>query len=99
MDIDSVESFYIEILSKALEKLDIPTFNVKMEENPMVDIPESSRGFRPRYMRTPTARGTVSVSGAVKEETNSPMDKLRPKGINPFGIYLDLDCNPNILST
>ena len=27
------------------------------------------------------------------------MDRLRPEGINPFGIYLDLDCNPDISST
>ena len=27
------------------------------------------------------------------------MDKLRPEGINPFGIYLDLDCNSDISST
>ena len=26
------------------------------------------------------------------------MDQLRPEGINPFGIYLDLDCNPDISS-
>ena len=24
---------------------------------------------------------------------------MRPEGINPFGIYLDLDCNPDISST
>ena len=29
--------FEIEVLSKALEKLKIPTFNIKMEENPMED--------------------------------------------------------------
>ena len=27
------------------------------------------------------------------------MDNLRPEGINPFSIYLDLDCNPDISST
>ena len=27
------------------------------------------------------------------------MDQLRLEGINPFGIYLDLDCNPDISST
>ena len=33
------------------------------------------------------------------EENDSPMDRLRPEGINLFGIYLDLDCNPDISST
>ena len=32
-------------------------------------------------------------------ENDSPIDRLRPEGINPFGIYLDLDCNPDISST
>ena len=27
------------------------------------------------------------------------MDNLRPEGIKPFSIYLDLDCNPDISST
>ena len=62
------------------------------------DFLESStiERFRPRHSRTPIARGAAYVFGVVKEETNSPMDKLRLKGINPFGIYLDLDCNPYI---
>ena len=66
-----------------------------------LDIPESSNTtrFRPRHSRTLTARGTAPVFGAIKEENDSPIDKLRPEGINPFGIYLDLDCNPDISST
>ena len=64
-----------------------------------LDIPESSNAtrFRPRHSRTPTVRGTAYVFGAI--ENDSPMDKLRPEGINPFGIYLDLDCNSDISST
>ena len=108
MDLESVESSEIEALSEALERIEIPTFNMKMEEIPMVDatvitrdLPESStiERFRPRHSRTPIAIGATSVYGVVKEETNSPIDKLRPEGINPFGIYLDLDCNPDISST
>ena len=108
MDLESTESYEIEALSEALERLKIPTFNIKMEENPMVDIIittqdflESStiERFTPRHSRTPIARGAAYVFRAVKEETNSPMDKLRLEGINPFGIYLDLECNPDIFST
>ena len=106
----------LEIFRKTLERLNIPSFNLKMEENPMIeaaatstnpvetaamDIPESSNTarFRPRYAPTPTARGIAYVHEAVKTEHDSPMDRLRPEGINPFGIYLDLDCNPDISST
>ena len=65
MDLESAESSEIEALSEALERLKIPTFNMKMEENPMVDatvitrdLRESSttERFRPRHSRTPTAR-------------------------------------------
>ena len=104
----------LENFRKTLERLNIPSFNLKMEENPMIeaaatnpvetaamDIPESSNTarFRPRHAPTPTARGTAYVHEAVKTEHDSPMDRLRPEGINPFGIYLDLDCNPDISST
>ena len=115
MDLESASDSEIEFLSQTLEKLNIPTYNLKMEENPMVEVvastpvektaldflesTHSTRFMRPRHFRTPTARGTASVFGAVKQETDSPMDNLRPEGINPFGIYLDLDCNPNISST
>ena len=70
-------------------------------ETAAMDILKSSNAarFRPRYARTPTARGTAYVHESVKQEFDSPMDRLRPEGINPFGIYLDLDCNPNISST
>ena len=70
-------------------------------ETAAMDIPESSNAarFRARYSRTPTARGTAYVHESVKQEFDSPMDRLRPEGINPFGIYLDLDCNPDISST
>ena len=68
-------------------------------ETTALDIPESSNAtrFRPRHSRTPIARGTASVFGAI--ENDLPMDKLRPEGINPFDIYLDLDCNSYISST
>ena len=69
-----------------------------MIDTAIQDHPESStteRFMRPRYSKTPTARGAASVFGAVKEENNSP----RLEGINPFGIYLDLDCNLDISST
>ena len=97
MDLESAKNSDIEALSEALERLKFPTFNIKMEENPIVDTvvqeyPESStteRFMRPRYSRTPTARGAAFVFRAIKEENNSPIDKLRPEGINPFGIYLD----------
>ena len=70
-------------------------------ETVAMDIPESSNAarFRPRYSRTPTARGTAYVHESIKQEYDTPMDRLRPEGINPFGIYLDLDCNPDISST
>ena len=111
MELESASESEIEILSQTLERLNIPKYNLKNEENAMVevvntpvetialDIPESSNAtrFRPRYSRTPTARGTTSVFGEI--ENDSPMDKLRPEGINPFGIYLDLDCNSDISST
>ena len=103
----------LRFFSKTFERLNIPRYNLKMEENPMVeivtnpiettalDIPKSSNAarFRPIYSRTPTARGTTYVHSFVKQEYDSPMDQLRPEGINPFGIYLDLDCNPDISST
>ena len=47
----------------------------------------------------PIARGIAYVHENVKQEFDSPMDRLRPEGINPFGISLDLDCNPDISST
>ena len=70
-------------------------------ETTALDIPESSNiaRFRPRHSRTLTARGIASVFGAIKEENDSPMDKLKQEGINPFGLYLDLDCNLDISST
>ena len=37
MDLESAENYDIEALSEALERLKVPTFNIKMEENPMVD--------------------------------------------------------------
>ena len=65
------------------------------------DLPESSttERIRPRHSRTSTTRGDASVYEEVKEETNSPIGKLRLEGINPHGIYLDLDYNPDISST
>ena len=113
MDLEDASDSELEIFSKTFEKLNIPKCNLKMEENPMIeatnnpvetaamDIPESSNTtrFRPRYSRTPTARGTTYVHDSVKQEYDSPLDRLRPEGINPFGIYLDLDCNPDISST
>ena len=113
MDLEYASDSELEIFSKTFEKLNIPKCNLKMEENPMIeaannpvettamDIPESSNTarFRPRYSRTSTARGTTYVHDSVKQEYDSPMDRLRPEGINPFGIYLDLDCNPDISST
>ena len=115
MDLTYASKSDLEIFSKTFERLNIPKCNLKMEENPMIeataatdpvetaamDIPESSNAarFRPRYSRTPTAKGTAYVHETVKQEFDSPMDRLRPKGINPFGIYLDLDCNPDIFST
>ena len=114
MDLTYASDSDLEIFSKTFERLNIPKCNLKMEENPMIeavatnpvetaamDIPESSNTsrFRPRYARTPTDRGTAYVHESVKQEFDSPMDRLRPEGINPFGIYLDLDCNPDISST
>ena len=113
MDLKYASDSDFEIFSKTFEKLNIPKCNLKMEENPMIeaavnpvetaamDIPESSNTtrFGPRYSRTPTARGTTYFHDSVKQEYDSPMDRLRPEGINPFGIYLYLDCNPNISST
>ena len=108
MDLEYASDSELEIFSKTFEKLNIPKCNLKIEENPMIeaannpvetatmDIPESSNTarFRPRYSRTPIARGTTYVHDSVKQEYDSPVDRLRPEGINPFGIYLDLDCNP-----
>ena len=116
MDLSLASGSDLEIFSKTFERLQIPTCNLKMEENPMIeaaatatnpvetaamDIPESSNAarFRPRYTRTPTARGTTYVHESVKQEYDSPMDRLRPEDINPFGMYLDLDCNPDISYT
>ena len=102
MDLESAENSAIEALSEALERLQVPTFNIKMVDAIVQDYPESStteRFMQPRYSRTQTTRGVASVFGAVKKENDSPIDKLRPEGINPFGIYLDLDCNPDISST
>ena len=107
MDLEYASDKELEIFRKTFEKLNIPKCNLKMEENPMseaannpveiaaMDISESSNTarFRPRYSRTPTARGTTYVHDSVKQEYDSPMD------CNPFGIYLDLDCNPDISST
>ena len=112
MDLEYASDSELEIFSKTFEKLNILKCNLKMEENPMLeaatnsvetaamDIPESSNTtrFRPRYSRTPTARGTTYVHDSVKQEYDTPMDRLRPEGINPFGVYLDLDCNPDISS-
>ena len=72
-----------------------------MVDTNIQDFPKSSttERFRSRHSRTPTARGVAYVFGAIKEETNSPIDKLRLEGINSFGIYLDLDYNPDISST
>ena len=111
MELESASESEIEILSQTQERSNIPKYNLKMEENPMVevvntlvetaalDIPKSSNAarFRPKNSRTPSARGIASVFGAI--ENDSPMDKLRPEGINPFGIYLDLYCNSDISST
>ena len=115
MDLSLASDSDLEIFSKTFERLKIPTCNLKMEENPMIeaaqatdlvetaamDIPKSSNAarFRPRYSQTLTARGTTYVHESVKQEYDSPMDRLRPEGINQFGIYLDLDCNPDISST
>ena len=113
MDLKYASDSDLEIFNKTFEKLNIPKCNLKMEENPMIeavtnhvetaamDIPESSNAarFRPRFSRTPIARGTAYVHESVKQEYDSPMDRLRPEGINPFGIYLDLDCNSDISST
>ena len=113
MDLEYASDSELEIFSKTFEKLNIPKCNLKMEENPMIevatnpvetaamDILESSNTtiFRPRYARTPIARGTTYVHDSVKQEYDSPMDHLRPEGINPFRIYLNLDCNPDISST
>ena len=115
MDLTYASDSDLEIFSKTFERLNIPKCNLKMEENPMIeaatatdpvetgamDIPKSSNAvrFRPRYSRTPTARGTAYVHESVKQEYDSLMDRLRPEGINPFGIYLDLDCNQDISST
>ena len=51
-----------------------------------MDIPESSNAarFRPRYAPTPTARGTAYVHEAIRPDNDSPMDRLRPEGINPL---------------
>ena len=65
----------------------------------IIESSHSTRFMRTRHSRTPTARETASIFGAVKQETDSPMNNLRPLGINPFSIYLDLDCNPDIPST
>ena len=92
MDIETASESEIEIFSNTFEKLNIPKYNFKMEENPMVetvtnpvettalDILESSNAarFRPRYSRTPTARDTTYVHSSVKQEYDSPMDQLRP---------------------
>ena len=94
MDLESASDSKIEILSQSLEKLNIPTYNLKMEENPIVevvastpveiaalDISESShsiRFMRPRHSWTSTARVIASVFVAIKQETNSPMNNLRP---------------------
>ena len=113
MDLEYASDSELKIFSKTFEKLNILKCDLKMEENPMIeaatnpvetaamDIPESSNTarFRPRYSRTPTTMGTTYVHDSVKQEYDSPMDHLRPEGINPFGIYLDLDCNPDISST
>ena len=113
MDLEYASDSELEIFSKTFEKLNIPKCNLKMEENPMIeaannpvettamDIPESSNTarFRPRYSRTLTAKGTTYGHDSVKQEYDSLMDRLRPEGINPFGIYLDLDCNLDISST
>ena len=75
MDLEYASDSELEIFSKTFEKLNIPKCNLKMEENSMIesannlvefaamDIPESSNNarFRPRYSRTPTARGTAYV--------------------------------------
>ena len=83
MDLSFASDSDLEIFSKTFERLNIPKYNLKMEDNPMIeaastsanpveaaamDIPESSNAarFRPRYSRTPTARGTTYVHEAVK---------------------------------
>ena len=80
MDLKYASDSDLEIFSKTFEKLNIPKCNLKMEENPMIegatnpvetaamDIPEPSNAarFRPRYSRTPTARGTAYVHEFVK---------------------------------
>ena len=87
MDLKYASDSDLEIFSKTFEKLNIPKCNLKMEENPMIeavtnhvetatmDIPESSNAarFRPRFSRTPIARGTAYVHESVKQEYDSPM--------------------------
>ena len=94
MDLNFASDSDLEIFSKTFERLNIPKCNLKIEENPMIeaaaatnpveiaamDTPESSNAarFRPRYSRTPTARGTAYVHENVKQEFDSPMERLRP---------------------
>ena len=38
MELETASESEIEILSQTLERLNIPKYNLKMEENPMVEV-------------------------------------------------------------
>lgn len=104
----------IENLSKSFDKLDLINLKVGMEidetsdsESHGMEIVQTSRPisqrFGPVHTRSPMQVGNMAQGAAAFNasglETNTPFDKLRPEGINPFGIYLDLDSDIDISTT
>ena len=108
MDLKYASDSDLEIFSKTFEKLNIPKCNLKMEENPTIEAAVNLwKLLQWISLNHPTQQDldldTLELLRLGEQLMfmiqYSPMDHLRPEGINPFGIYLDLDCNPDISST
>ncbi|KAL5834570.1 hypothetical protein ACOSQ4_014067 [Xanthoceras sorbifolium] len=83
--------------------------DIKQELNPNItDIPSTSRGPFARepplkrrfttptdsfYTRNPTGYAGLS---SLPNDNYTPLKKMRNENINPFGIFLDLDCVSNV---
>ena len=72
---------------------------IKNENSNIIDIPSTSSQSPPirpiSFDRLVSGYAALSYSGQ-QPDNYTPLEKMKSDSINPFGIYLDLECVNNV---
>ena len=92
-DLDDFAKTMSQLRLNALEEWEP---SVKNEDD--LEEEENDDVLRQRSYVPNRVRGTGLIFANLKNAEKTPVENIKPEGVNPFGVYLNLDCQSDIES-